>query len=93
VILDMRDVVSYTDHFVICSGRNPRQAQAIADQIAEALKRDRLMPRRMEGHRQGDWILLDYLDVVVHVFTPEARSFYRLEALWGQVPSEKYAAG
>ncbi len=94
VILDMREVVSYTDHFVICSGRNPRQAQAIADQIHETLKHDgRLMPRRIEGHRQGDWILLDYLDVVVHVFTPEARAFYRLEALWGQVPSETYAAG
>jgi ribosome-associated protein len=89
----MRDVVSYTDQFVICSGRNPRQAQAIADEIHETLKRERLMPRRIEGHRQGDWILLDYLDVVVHVFTPEARSFYRLEALWGQVPSESYAAG
>jgi ribosome-associated protein len=88
----MRDVVSYTDHFVICSGRTPRQAQAIADQIHETLKRERLMPRRIEGHRQGDWILLDYLDVVVHVFTPEARGFYRLEALWGQVPSETYAA-
>src|SRR4051794_41862296 len=79
----MRDVVSYTDHFVICSGRNPRQAQAIADQIAEALKRDRLMARRVEGNRQGDWILLDYLDVVVHVFTPEARSFYPLSATPG----------
>jgi ribosome-associated protein len=89
----MRDVVSYTDHFVICSSRNPRQAQAIADEINEVLKRDRLLPRRIEGHRAGDWILLDYLDVVVHVFTPEARAFYRLEALWGQVPSESYAAG
>ncbi len=90
----MREVVSYTDYFVICSGRNPRQTQGIVDQIHETLKRDqRLMPRRIEGHRQGDWILLDYLDVVVHVFTPEARAFYRLEALWGQVPSETYAAG
>jgi ribosome-associated protein len=90
----MREVVSYTDYFVICSGRNPRQAQGIVDQIHETLKHDqRLMPRRIEGHRQGDWVLLDYLDVVVHVFTPEARAFYRLEALWGQVPSETYAAG
>jgi ribosome-associated protein len=90
----MRGVVSYTDYFVICSGRNPRQTQAIADQVSETLKHDgRLLPRRIEGHRQGDWILLDYLDVVVHVFTPEARAFYRLEALWGQVPSETYAAG
>jgi ribosome-associated protein len=93
VILDMRDVVTYTDYFVICSGRNPRQTQAVADDISETLKRDGLRARRIEGHRQGDWILLDYLDVVVHVFTPEARGFYRLEALWGQVPSETYAAG
>jgi ribosome-associated protein len=85
VILDMREVVTYTDHFVIASGRNPRQTQAIAEEIQQQLKR--------EGMRQGDWILLDYLDVVVHVFTPEARAYYRLEALWGQVPSESYAAG
>jgi ribosome-associated protein len=93
VILDMRDVVSYTDYFVICTGRNPRQTQAIADQIHERLKRDRVLPQRIEGHRQGDWILLDYLDAVTHVFTPEARAYYRLESLWGQVPSETYAAG
>jgi ribosome-associated protein len=89
----MRDVVTYTDYFVICSGRNPRQTQAIADDVRERLKRDRVLPRRLEGERQGDWILLDYLDVVVHVFTPDARAFYRLEALWGEVPSERYAAG
>jgi ribosome-associated protein len=93
VILDMREVVSYTDHFVIASGRNPRQTQAIAEEIQQQLKRDGLVARRIEGMRQGDWILLDYLDVVVHVFTPEARAYYRLEALWGQVPSESYAAG
>jgi ribosome-associated protein len=93
VILDMRGVVTYTDYFVICSGRNPRQTQGIAEHIHEELKREQLLTRRIEGHRQGDWILLDYLDVVVHVFTPEARAFYRLEALWGQVPSETYAAG
>ena len=82
----MREVVSYTDHFVIASGRNPRQTQ-------QQLKHDGLHARRVEGMRQGDWILLDYLDVVVHVFTPEARAYYRLEALWGEVPSESYAAG
>ena len=93
MILDMREVVSYTDHFVIASGRNPRQTQAIAEEVQQQLKRDGLHARRVEGMRQGDWILLDYLDVVVHVFTPEARAYYRLEALWGQVPSESYAAG
>ena len=93
VILDMREVVSYTDYFVICSGRNPRQTQAISDELQETLKRDGVLARRVEGRRQGDWVLLDFLDVVVHVFTPEARAYYRLESLWGEVPSETYAAG
>jgi ribosome-associated protein len=94
VILDMREVVTYTDYFVICSGRNPRQTQAIAEELRETLKReDRAIARHADGERQGDWILLDYLDVVVHVFTPDARAFYRLESLWGEVPSETYAAG
>jgi ribosome-associated protein len=94
VILDMRSVVGYTDYFVIASGRNPRQTGAIVDAIRERLKaEDRTMPERVEGDRQGDWVLLDYLDVIVHVFTPEARAFYRLENLWGQVPSETYATG
>jgi ribosome-associated protein len=88
----MRGVVSYTDYFVICSGRTPRQTQAIAEEIRDRLKRDRVLPTAIDGERQGDWILLDYLDVVVHVFTPEARAFYRLEGLWGEVPSETYAA-
>jgi ribosome-associated protein len=87
----MRDVVTYTDYFVICSGRNPRQAKAIGEEIRERLKRDRVVPRRVDGERHGEWILLDYLDVVVHVFTPDARAYYRLESLWGQVPSETYA--
>lgn len=89
----MRGVVSYTDWFVICSGRNPRQTQAVSDEIHTGLKRDRVIQQRIEGQQQGDWILLDYLDVVVHVFTPEARVYYRLESLWGEVPSESYAAG
>ncbi|MDX6523463.1 MAG: ribosome-associated protein [Gaiellales bacterium] len=93
VILDMRDVVSYTDYFVICSGRNPRQTQAIASEMRESLKRDRVPARNIDGERQGDWILLDFLDVIVHVFTPDARSFYRLDSLWGEVPSESYAQG
>ena len=90
VILDMRDVVSYTDYFVICSGRNPRQTQAIAEEMRERLKREGgARPRRRRPAQSGDWILLDYLDVVVHVFTPEARGYYRLESLWGEVPSER----
>jgi ribosome-associated protein len=94
VLLDMRGVVTYTDYFVICSGRNPRQTQTIAEQVRQKTKQDsQAIPMRVEGESEGDWILLDYLDVVVHVFTPEARGFYRLESLWGQVPSETYATG
>jgi ribosome-associated protein len=89
----MREVVSYTDYFVIASGRTPRQTQAVAEEVAQKLKDGGAPARRIEGMRQGDWILLDFLDVVVHLFTPEARAYYRLEALWGQVPSESYAAG
>jgi ribosome-associated protein len=93
VILDMGDVVTYTDYFLICSGRTARQTQSIAAEIRESLKRDGLSARGVDGERQGDWILLDFLDVVVHVFTPDARAFYRLESLWGEVPSESYATG
>jgi ribosome-associated protein len=94
VILDMRPVVTYTDYFVICTGQNPRQTKAIVDEILETLKREeRLVPRHVSGEREATWILLDYLDVVVHVFTPEARAYYRLEQLWGDVPSVELAAG
>jgi ribosome-associated protein len=94
VILDMADVVGYTDYFLIATGNTGRQTSAIAQEIAFQLKEEaRLMPLRGDGKRaSGDWILLDYLDVVVHLFTPEARDFYRLEQLWGQVPSRQYAS-
>ena len=95
VILDMRPVCSYTDYFVVCTGQNPRQTKAIYDEVHETLKRDeRLLPRSVAGQREATWILADYLDVVLHVFTPEAREYYRLEELWGDVPSvEPVAAG
>jgi ribosome-associated protein len=87
-LLDLRDAVGYTDYFVICSGNTERQTKAIHDAIHLELKAsDGLMPRRVEGDRQARWILMDYLDCVVHIFTPEARSFYRLEQLWGEVPA------
>lgn len=88
VELDLRGVLDYTDWFVICSGNTTRQTKAIHDGILEGLKREHgVVPRRVEGATRGDWILLDYLDVVVHIFTPEARDFYRLEELWGEAPS------
>ena len=93
VILDMREVVSYTDWFVIASGRNARHTQSLADELRKRLKdEDRTMPARVEGQREGDWILLDYIDAVVHLFTPEARGYYRLDGLWGQVPAIEFEA-
>jgi ribosome-associated protein len=92
VELDLRGVLGYTDYFLICSGNTGRQAKAIQDGILEGLKREhKLTPRRVEGTGEGGWILLDYLDVVVHIFTPQAREFYRLEQLWGEAPAR--AAG
>ena len=86
VELDLR-AVGYTDYFVICSGNTERQAKAIHDGIYEGLKHEHgRLPSRVEGVTEARWILLDYLDVVVHVFTPDTRDYYRLEQLWGEVP-------
>jgi ribosome-associated protein len=85
--LDLRDVLGYTDYFVICTGNTDRQTKAIHDRIHVGLKNEHgLLPRRVEGLGESRWILMDYLDVVVHIFTPEAREFYRLEQLWGEAP-------
>ena len=92
----MRPVCIYTDLFVICTGGNPRQTRAIYDEVHDRLKADdRVLPRSVDGEREGSWIVADYLDVVLHVFTPDARAFYRLDELWGDVPAEqvKAAAG
>ena len=86
-LLDLRDAVGYTDYFVICSGNTERQTKAIHDAIHEALKADGILPRRTEGAREARWVLMDYLDCVVHIFTPDAREFYRLDQLWGEAPS------
>ena len=87
-VLDLRDLVSYTDGLVVCSGNTERQAKAIHDAIYQRLKDEHgLLPRRVEGEREARWILMDYLDCVAHVFTPEAREFYRLEQLWGEAPA------
>ncbi len=88
VELDLRGVLGYTDYFLICSGNTTRQTKAIHDGILEGLKREHgTVPRRVEGAGRADWILMDYLDVVVHIFTPEVRDYYRLEQLWGEAPS------
>ena len=93
VILDMRPVCTYTDYFVVCSGGNPRQTAAIWDEVHGRLKQENgLLPRSVEGATAGTWIIADYLDVVLHVFTPDAREFYRLEDLWDDVPHESVEA-
>ena len=93
VALDLRGVLGYTDYFVVCSGNTDRQTKAIHDGIHEGMKKDHgLLPRRVEGVSEARWILLDYLDVVVHVFTPETRDFYALERLWGEVPARALMA-
>ncbi|MGO9974462.1 MAG: ribosome silencing factor [Solirubrobacteraceae bacterium] len=94
VQLDLRGIISYTDYFVICTGRSDRQTKAIHDGIHLGMKDEHgILPRRVEGLPQARWILMDYLDVVVHVFTPELREFYRLEQLWGEAPALALASG
>jgi ribosome-associated protein len=85
--LDLRGVLGYTDYFVIATGGTDRQVKAVHDRIHENMKKDHgLLPRRVEGVAEARWILMDYLDVIVHVFTPDAREYYRLEQLWGEAP-------
>jgi ribosome-associated protein len=87
VELDLRGVLGYTDYFVIATGGSDRQVKAVHDRIHENMKREHgLLPRRVEGLSESRWILMDYLDVIVHIFTAEAREFYRLEQLWGEAP-------
>ena len=94
VQLDLRRMIGYTDYFVICSGRTERQTKAIHDAIYEGLKSaHRRLPERVEGLPGARWILMDYLDVVVHVFVPETREYYRLEQLWGEAPAQAVQAG
>ncbi len=88
MILDMRPECSFTDYFVIATGRNVRQTASIWDEVHARLKQEeRLLPQSVDGTREGAWIVADYLDVVLHVFTPDARGFYRLEDLWSDVPA------
>ncbi len=87
VVVDLRGIASYTDFFVVCTGNTERQTKAIHDAVYRELKDDEsMLPARAEGAAEATWILLDYLDCVLHVFTPDARDFYRLENLWGDAP-------
>ena len=94
VELDLRGVLDYTDFFIVCSGNTERQTKAIHDAIHFGMKQQHgLLPQRVEGVSQASWILMDYLDVVVHIFTPETRGYYRLEQRWGEVPARALGVG
>jgi ribosome-associated protein len=83
VILDLRQATDFTDYFVLASGSNQKQIVAIADAVLEAMRALGVKPAHVEGYPRGEWILLDFTDLVVHVFTEKTRAFYDLERLWG----------
>jgi ribosome-associated protein len=96
-VLDLRKSGAFTDYFVVCTGSNPRQVHAIADAVEQALKASKVRPTHVEGYDRAEWVLIDYFDFVVHVFSPSARQFYGLERLWGNAariewPDEDTAA-
>src|SRR6202046_5650181 len=94
VSLDLRAIGGFSDYFLICTGRSDRQCRAIHDAIHLGMKNEHgILPARVEGVSEGHWILMDYLDVVVHVFTPETRERYRLEQLWRGAPIPRLEAG
>jgi ribosome-associated protein len=85
-VLDLRGLASFTDYFLICHGRSKRQVQAIADQVMDSLRDEKQRPLSVEGYRLAEWILIDYGDFVVHVFSESRREFYGLERLWSDAP-------
>lgn len=87
-VLCLRPVSDFADYFLICTGTNDRQVQAIADAVQDALRAEGVRPLHVEGERVGAWVLVDYGDLVVHVFQPEPRGFYGLERLWSDAPDE-----
>jgi ribosome-associated protein len=90
VVLDLKKAGAFTDYFVICSASNPRQVQAIADAVEEALKAQKQRPSLVEGYARAEWILLDYFDFVIHVFSRHARDFYGLDRLWGSATRTEF---
>lgn len=85
-VLDLRGISTATDFFLVASGRSDTHVTAIADNLVDELKKDGVRPAGVEGLRGGRWVLVDYVDFIVHVFHPEARDFYQLERLWGDAP-------
>jgi ribosome-associated protein len=86
VVLDIHELSTFADYFVICSGDNERQLRAIAEEITMKLAEEGIRPQRAEGSPASGWIVLDYGDAIVHVFDVDQRAFYRLEALWAEAP-------
>jgi ribosome-associated protein len=91
VVLDLRGINTATDYFVICSGTSDMQVRSIADHVMQEMKGEQVRPGHIEGLEGGRWVLLDYIDFVVHVFHPSARDFYQLETLWGDAPRYEFA--
>jgi ribosome-associated protein len=81
-ILDISEIASFANYFLICTGDSSRQIQAIADEVEAKLKENGYRPNHIEGYRNAEWVLLDYIDLVVHIFSKSARAFYDLERLW-----------
>ena len=92
IVLDLTKGSAFTDFFVICTGTNRRQVQAIADGVREAVAKKGAKPALVEGYERGDWVLLDYFDFIVHIFMPAAREFYSLERLWGDAEKIEVSA-
>lgn len=92
VVLDLTKSSAFTDFFVICTGNNTRQVQAIADGVREAIGRRGAKPALVEGYERGEWILIDYFDFIIHVFLPATREFYSLERLWGDAERTEVSA-
>ena len=88
ILMDLRTITSMTDFFVLCSADSDTQVKAIADHIKEKMKEKNLRPWHIEGYEQLRWVLLDYIDVVIHIFQKEVREFYNLEGLWGDAKTE-----
>ena len=96
VVIDLDNICSFTDHFIIFTGTSSRHNQTIAEGIDERLRKQGVRPLHIEGHKEGEWILLDYVDFVVHIFHPTLRGFYQLERLWGDaevIPIESSSQG
>jgi ribosome-associated protein len=88
VVIDLREIADFVDYFIICTGTSDVHVRALADAVIEGLKAEGQRPWQVEGYDTRKWVLIDFIDVVVHIFQPEARMFYGLERLWGDAPME-----